>query len=117
MDNIIGIDELLSKLKQLGNIDKNLFDSIGETIVDDAKQKCPVRSGNLRDSIVSEEIDNIKGQQLEISVKASYAAEVELGTSKMAARPFLLPAVEQNKAKIAEQISANVNKNIKGVIK
>lgn len=36
-----------------------------------------------------------------ISANTEYALPLELGTSKMAARPFLRPAIEKNKAKIA----------------
>jgi len=82
---------------------------VGEFVDGSAKYLCPVGTpestgikgyigGNLRDSI------NHKVLKLELSVKigtpVEYAPFVELGTSKMAAQPFLRPAVLQNKEAI-----------------
>lgn len=60
-----------------------------------AKALCPVDTGNLRNSITYE----IEGNKARIGTNISYSKFVELGTSKMAAQPFLSPAVEMNKDK------------------
>lgn len=41
-----------------------------------------------------------------------YARMLEFGTSKMAARPFLFPALEKNKQKIRKRIEAALDKTI-----
>jgi len=59
----------------------------------DAKKFCPVRTGTLKRSITHEFLDKnmaIVGSNVE------YAPYVELGTSRMAARPFLRPALHKN---------------------
>jgi len=47
--------------------------------------------------------DKIRGL---VEYTVAYAVYLEFGTRKMAARPFLVPAIERNKARIAQLISA-----------
>ena len=53
-----------------------------------AKKLCPVFSGNLRNSITHTQ----DGEWAYIGTNVEYAPYVELGTRKMAARPYLRPA-------------------------
>ncbi len=63
-----------------------------------AKAACPVDTGRLRNSIThQQESENVEV----IGSNVSYAAFVELGTSKMSARPFLRPAAEGHAAEYA----------------
>ena len=58
-----------------------------------AKQLCPVDTGNLRNSIThAQQDDNTEV----IGTNVEYAPHVELGTYKMAARPYLRPAAENH---------------------
>jgi len=59
-----------------------------------AKQLCPVDTGRLRSSITNEIGQDGDGLVATIGTNVEYAPHVELGTSKMAAQPFLLPALE-----------------------
>lgn len=59
-----------------------------------AKQLCPVDTGRLRSSITNEIGQDGEGLVAVIGTNVEYAPYVELGTSKMAAQPFLLPALE-----------------------
>jgi len=59
-----------------------------------AKQNCPVDTGRLRSSITNELGQDGEGLVATIGTNVEYAPYVELGTSKMAAQPFLLPALE-----------------------
>ena len=59
-----------------------------------AKQLCPVDTGRLRSSITNEIGQDSEGLVATIGTNVEYAPHVELGTSKMAAQPFLLPALD-----------------------
>lgn len=59
-----------------------------------AKQLCPVDTGRLRSSITNEIGQDGDGLMATIGTNVEYAPYVELGTSKMAAQPFLLPALD-----------------------
>ena len=61
-----------------------------------AKALCPVDTGNLRNSITHE----VEKKEARVGTNVSYGIYQELGTSKMAAQPFLNPALEQNKGNI-----------------
>jgi HK97 gp10 family phage protein len=69
-----------------GNKRKAIADVVAE-IVAKARENAPVLSGALRDSIHAED-----GQ---VVADSDHALFVELGTSKMAAQPFLSPAVKE----------------------
>lgn len=61
-----------------------------------AKALCPVDTGNLRNSITHD----VEGKEARVGTNVEYAPFVELGTVKMAAQPYLNPALEQNKGNI-----------------
>ena len=56
-----------------------------------AKKLCPVKTGNLRNSITYTVRDSEYATYIGTNVE--YASYVELGTSKMTAQPYLKPAV------------------------
>lgn len=97
----------------------NLLIIIGQSIVNKAKYYCTVDTGRLRDSIIfataneqseigskateSDKIEKPSEQRtVRIGTAVSYAPFVEYGTSKMANKPFLRPAL--------------LTTNIKGII-
>src|SRR5512138_302462 len=59
----------------------------------DAKDEAPVDTGALRNSIHTEKEDELTAV---VSDGVEYGIYQELGTRKMAAQPFLIPAVERN---------------------
>lgn len=59
-----------------------------------AKQLCPVDTGRLRSSINWQIGQDGDGLLAMVGTNVEYAPHVELGTSKMAAQPFLLPALD-----------------------
>lgn len=71
-----------------------------------ARQRVPVKTGQLRNSIYSK----ISEWVAEVGAEASYAVFVELGTRYMRARPFVYPAVQEElprlEAIICEAIDA-----------
>lgn len=63
-----------------------------------AKALCPVDTGRLRNSITHQQYSE---DTEVIGTNVEYAPYVELGTHKMAARPFLRPAAEGHGAEYA----------------
>lgn len=57
-----------------------------------AKKKCPVDTGRLRASITHE----VDGETALIGTNVEYAYFVEVGTSRMKAQPFLVPAATEH---------------------
>lgn len=70
------------------------LEAIGLTAEGYAKELCPVDTGRLRNSI-THAVD--EGEQVVyIGTNVEYAPYVELGTTRMGARPFLGPAASQH---------------------
>lgn len=63
----------------------------------DAKILCPVKTGTLKRSITHKFIDKITAI---VGSNMEYAPYIELGTSKMAPRSFLRPALAKNRKTI-----------------
>ena len=59
-----------------------------------AKQLAPVDTGRLRSSIVNETQLDERGLVEIVGTDVEYAGHVELGTSRMAAQPYLRPALD-----------------------
>ena len=64
--------------------------------------------GNLRNSITHE----IKGKEARVGTPVSYAIFQELGTSKMAAQPYLNPALEMNKGNIRKIFADAIRREV-----
>lgn len=64
------------------------LEEIGITAEAYAKMKCPVDTGNLRNSITH----TSDGEFAYIGTNVEYAPYVEMGTSKTRAQPYLRPA-------------------------
>ncbi|MCW2132888.1 HK97-gp10 family putative phage morphogenesis protein [Arthrobacter sp. VKM Ac-2550] len=79
-------------------------------ITADAKNLAPVDTGNLKGSISHTDLRTVGRSgtlTVEIGPTASYAVFVELGTSKMAAQPFMGPAADR-RAPAFEQAMAQL---------
>ena len=86
-----------------------------DKVVADAKSLCPVRTGKLRDSIKAE--PNKDGSVYVISANAQnngvyYGAIVEF--SPKINKPFLYPAMEQNRQQIYDNVSAAISRAVRG---
>lgn len=57
-----------------------------------AKEKCPVDTGRLRNSISHA----TQGNSAYIGTNVEYAPYVEMGTSRMSAKPYLKPAATEH---------------------
>lgn len=77
---------------------------VADRIVSDARSRAPVQTGYLRSSISSVSVES--GKSANVVVGAPYAAYVEYGTYKMAARPFLTPAFEAHAKELGLELMA-----------
>lgn len=68
--------------------------AVGMTAEAHAKKEAPVDTGRLRNSIANAVDADEKA--VYIGTNVEYAPYVELGTSRMAARPFLRPAATEH---------------------
>lgn len=87
--------DLLAHLKTLEVQTEDDLVRTGLRVQSAARGLCPVDTGRLRSSIVMRKGRDGLGFYVEIGTSVSYAPFVEFGTSRMRARPFLLPAVAQ----------------------
>ncbi len=92
------LDEIIAKLP--GNRDK-IIRAAAAHILSVAVPRAPIRYGYLRSS-GRVNTDYASSGFVNVEFTAEYAAYVELGTYKMAARPYLKPSVE-DEAKLLEQ--------------
>ena len=74
----------------------------------------PNADTRLLDSSIETELpDGPEGGRVRVTSNAPYAAFLEFGTSKMAERPYMRPAVERNRKRVSELVA----KAIKGVVR
>lgn len=81
-------------LAALESASKRGLTEIGKSAVSHARERVPVDTGALRDSIEA----TVEDDTLTVGSDKSYAAAVENGTYKMAARPYLKPAMTEHSA-------------------
>lgn len=77
----------------------------GNKMVGYARSIVPIRTGFLRDSIYAQMIETMA---LEFGAKAPYAIFVEMGTYRMAARPFIRPAAETYTPEFLSAITSTI---------
>ena len=70
-----------------------------------AKVLVPVDTGTLRNSIM---VDEVTPDRAVIAPHADYAEHVEFGTSRMAAQPYMRPALDQHEGEILAAVEATI---------
>jgi len=70
-----------------------------------AKLLCPVDTGFLRNSIT---VDEVTPQDAILGPHTDYAEHVEFGTSRMAAQPYMRPALDEHENEIVAAVSDTV---------
>jgi HK97 gp10 family phage protein len=78
---------MLAKLQAVS--DQYIADTVLPKIAEKAKRIVPIDSGNLHNNIRPE----VNSEGMFVVADTEYAAFVEQGTSKMAAQPYLRPAM------------------------
>lgn len=99
--------------KITGLLEKNARDAllaVGEFIKGEAQLRCPVRTGNLKNSITY--VVDEPGKRTIIGTPVEYSIYVEKGTSKMRAQPYLTPALEENKQRIEKLVADIMGRGI-----
>lgn len=112
---VIGAKPTAAKLRKAATATRPLLvkavTKITKEIEADAKTLVPVRTSTLQNSINGTVLasfgDQIVGQ---VVPGANYALYVEFGTSKMAAQPFLFPALNRHKGEFFSAMEAVVRK-------
>lgn len=86
-----------------------------EVIREAASQNARRKTGKLSENMVVKVRRNSGGQVIVVvgpDKDAFYGRFLEIGTSKMPAYPFLLPAFEQNRKRVKKQIMADIFKEL-----
>jgi len=92
---IEGLENLVKALNQLANFKKPMAEAMElylQKVVFDAQSIVPIRTGTLQRSIMFQGSEG----EYQVGSQVYYAPFVEYGTSRMAPRPFLIPAIQQN---------------------
>ena len=97
------LQNILNGLKQ--NRDEAIRSTALYTL-GEARKKAPRKTGWLRENSGIKQWDNF----VNVEFYAEYAPYQELGTSKMAAHPFLTPAVEKATDKLIKNIKRELIK-------
>lgn len=84
----------------------------GMVVQGDAVNRCPVDTGNLRQSIAFDVDEDAKSTI--VGTNVHYAPYVELGTVKMKAQPFLRPALDKNRSGLSILLQDYINSYLGG---
>lgn len=120
-----GEKELMRKLTQLstamatGILEKAVLDG-AEVYEEGMRRRVPTRTGRLKKSITKE---TTKKSPVMVTVDVGpgkggfYGLFLEFGTRKMAARPFMRPAFDEDKEEVVAVVSAKLKASIMAAIK
>ncbi len=89
----IKFDHSETLARALPNWAATIVDDTAKLMSREAKQRCPVDTGALRNSIAARK-NGLKATVGAGNNNVNYASFVEYGTYKMAAQPFMTPAKE-----------------------
>lgn len=138
MAQIENLDKLLKKLEKLDNIDLDeVLNKACILVENDAKKKCPVDKGQLRNSITHE----VEGTEDVVGTNTEYAPYVEIGTGIFSSegtgrqdkwsyqdaeghwhstvgqkpQPFLNPALDENRKEIIQLFREELKKGVQNL--
>lgn len=107
--DVRGIDRLGPRLAEALT---RALDTAADAIVADAKQRAPVRTGFMRDSLVIEDAEAPEKRTLH--AQAYYSGFVDHGTARAPAQPWFTPAVDQGRQTLAEAVERAVREALGG---
>ena len=91
--------------------EKTALEEVGFFVEAEAKLRTTVSTGTLKRSITSAVDANDKS--VTIGTNIEYATYVEKGTSRQKAKPYLTPAVEENKSKIKSILEKHLKNEVR----
>lgn len=104
--DVRGIKETIAKIDLTNTkVRKAVQEQVGKSALNiqlEAKKRCPVRTGALRNSIT---VDFYGVMSAQIGPHMPYAPYVEFGTRKMPAKPYLFPAFEEERPKFEQGLA------------
>lgn len=109
-----GADLLAASLFEMGqHVQTDAQTSITEGAVSGAGH-VPSRPGEPPNNDTGVLANNIETNQItklkvEVSSNAPYAAALEFGTSRIAPRPYMAPALQKNKERITKRLAQTIN--------
>lgn len=112
---VIGEDRLLARLRDIidamrgGSADATR--DMAEAIKDRAQQLVPVDTGRLRDSIRVNELGP-RSYTVGPGDEVEYAEYVEYGTSRMAAQPYMRPAIELARQEFPRRVARQIRSEL-----
>ncbi len=99
---IKGLESLMAKLDAMGG---NVLDALDKAVREtalaaqaDARDNAPVDTGALKGSISTEFDRNAESSTGTVYTNIEYGLYQEMGTVKMAAHPYMMPALNANKS-------------------
>lgn len=111
---ILNLDKCIKKFEGYEKID--LMPVIKESarkVQRSARDTAPVDSGDLKRSIKTKHYP--KQQSSVVYTTLEYASYVEFGTSKMAAQPYMRPALNRHRAGINQSIKKYLREQLRKV--
>lgn len=101
----MGADGIAAYRAALRERISNALAAAGEAAAEQARRTVPVGDGgHLRDCIAAESGFSGDCGWMQVTARNPHAAAVELGTSRMRARPYLLPALRAQAAGFLQAI-------------
>lgn len=94
-------------IKYNGEAVKTALKASAEEILREAKERCPVRTGRLKNSLTAK----ADGNMGEVFTDVPYASAVELGTERQSPNPFLSGAVTASIKKVTDIFRKELFKN------
>jgi HK97 gp10 family phage protein len=111
-----GMTELVRQLERLGakaeQVKKDALQAGAEIIQKAASEKAPKDTGKLAKNIVISDINEDGTVDIGPDPDRFYGRFLEFGTSKMAARPFLQPAFEENKDQVQQKMAQVIRRGL-----
>lgn len=109
---LAGMSKLTAQLEAVGlafTVDDLVEGAL--IIAVEAENNCPVDTGYLKSTVFVREA----GDDVEIGFEAPYASYVEFGTYKMAAQPYLRPALDEAEERALSAIVDRVQANMRDI--
>lgn len=107
--DVTGVDELIAKIEAIKDEAPRRL-AVATTagamrVHADAVRRAPYKTGNLRRSIHPDITEATKDRTvIEIGTDVEYAAYMEFGTARIAPRPYLRPALDENRPGVVRDI-------------